>query len=291
MINISVIKGVTLQMTNISTNKKLLSAGTILLLAFSLLYISLKSQTAESKENDPNFQSNIPTVFVHGYKGTYNSFKTMLYRFEESNWASRELVVYVSAEGEITWKGSLSGNTERPPLIQIVFENNKASIAETSSHLQNVMEGLRTNFGINRVNIVGHSMGGLVSVDYLEKSRESSQYPQTLKLVVIGSPFSGIDKESYHRNNTGEALIDLMPESEALTTLVENREDFPSDIKVLAVAGTGDQIVEVESAFGIEAIAAKDQLQTKLIDDKKINHSGLHETEKVDKLLRKFLWN
>jgi uncharacterized alpha/beta hydrolase family protein len=277
-------------MTNISTNKKLLSAGAILLLAFSLLYLTLKSQIAESKENDSTVQTHIPTVFVHGYKGTYNSFKTMIYRFEENSWASRELVVYVSAEGEITWKGYLPDKNKRPPLIQVVFENNKASIAETSLHLQNVMAGLKTKFGINSVNLVGHSMGGLVSVDYLEKTSESSMYPETVKLAVIGSPFYGIEKESYHRVNTGEAVIDLKPESEALKALVKNREDFPSDIMVLAIAGMGDQVVEVESAFGIETIIAKDQLRTELIEDKKIDHSGLHETEKVDKLLKNFLW-
>ncbi|WP_456274520.1 alpha/beta hydrolase [Bacillus sp. AK031] len=278
-------------MANISTNKKMLSAGALLLLAFSLIYVTLKSQIAESKENVSMAQSHIPTVFVHGYKGTYNSFKTMLYRFEENEWASRKLVVYVSAEGEVTWKGTLPEETKLPSLIQVVFENNKASISETSLHLQNVMEGLKTKFGINNVNLVGHSMGGLVSVDYLEKSSGNDKYPHTVKLAVIGSPFNGIDKESYHRVNTGEAVIDLKPGSEALKALVKNREDLPADIQVLAIAGAGDQVVEVESAFGIGSIIKKDQLQTELIDDKKIDHSGLHETEKVDKLIKKFLWN
>lgn len=278
-------------MTNTINKKRMLSAGALLLLAFSLIYVSLKSQIAESKENEASAQTHIPTIFVHGYKGTYNSFKTMLYRFEENHWAKRELVIYISTEGDITWKGDLHSDPELPELIQVVFENNKASIAETSSRLESVMSSLKSDYGIDRVNIVGHSMGGLVSTQYLEKTNGNSHYPTTEKLAVIGSPFKGIDNENYHKVNTGEAIVDLKPESNALKSLVDKRESFPEDVEVLAIAGTGDQIVDVKSVFAIEDIVSEDKLQKKLIDDKKIDHSGLHETEKVDELLKRFLWN
>ncbi|MGF2616569.1 alpha/beta fold hydrolase [Rossellomorea aquimaris] len=273
------------------TRKKALSVGALLLLTFSLTYITLKSQIAESKENSSEVSANIPTVFVHGYKGTYNSFKTMLYRFEENNWAKRELVVYVSADGEITWRGTLSPSSKLPSLVQIVFEKNKASISETSSHLQSVMMELKSKYNVGQVNLVGHSMGGLVSTNYLQQTNGNLQYPETVKFAVIGSPFDGIAKESYHRVNTGEALIDLRPESEALKNLVVNREQFPADLEVLAIAGTGDQVVEVESAFAIQKIVPESNLEMSLIEDMQIDHSGLHETEKVDKIVKKFLWN
>ncbi|WP_421378592.1 alpha/beta fold hydrolase [Bacillus salacetis] len=273
------------------TKTKVFSVGAMLLLVLSLIYISFKTQIAESKENDSAEYAGIPTVFVHGYKGTYNSFKTMLYRFEDNKWGKRELVVYVSAEGALTWKGSLHNESEMPPLVQIVFEKNKASIAETSSRLQSVMKGLKEKFGIEQVNIIGHSMGGLVSAHYLETTNGNNEYPETLKFAVIGSPFAGISDDSYHRVNTGEAVIDLMPESDALNALVANRENFPSDLEVLAVAGSGDQVVDVESAFAIQNIVSEERLQKRLIEDVSIDHSGLHETEKVDKLLKKFLWN
>jgi uncharacterized alpha/beta hydrolase family protein len=291
MINISVFKGDLLLMKHNLTKKKMFSVGAMLLLAFSLIYISLKSQIAESKENSSAEHTDIPTVFVHGYKGTYNSFKTMLYRFEENNWGRRELVVYVSAEGALTWKGTLRTNSNLPPLVQVVFEKNKASIAETSIRLQSVMKGLKDKFGIEQVNLVGHSMGGLVSTNYLEATNGNSDYPKTVKFAAIGSPFAGIAKESYHRVNTGEAIIDLRPDSEALNALVHNRDQFPADLEVLAIAGSGDQVVDVDSAFAIQKVVGEEKLKKRLIEDVTIDHSGLHETEKVDKLLNKFLWN
>ncbi|RIW28597.1 alpha/beta hydrolase [Bacillus salacetis] len=278
-------------MKNTISKKKVFSVGAMLILAFSLIYISFKSQIAESKENTSGTQSNIPTVFVHGYKGTYNSFKTMLYRFEQNGWGKKELVVYVSAEGEITWKGALHPDPKLPPLVQIVFEKNKASIAETSTRLQSVMKGLKDKFGVEQVYLVGHSMGGLVSTNYLESTKSNGEYPKTLKFSVIGSPFDGISSESYHQVNTGEAIIDLKPDSDALNSLVKKRESFPADIEVMAIAGSGDQVVDVDSAFAIQSIVNEESLQKHLIEDQSIGHSGLHETEKVDKLLKKFLWN
>jgi uncharacterized alpha/beta hydrolase family protein len=277
-------------MKNTISKKKVFSVGAMLLLVFSLLYISLKSQIAESKENTSGDYASTPTVFVHGYKGTYNSFKTMLYRFEQNGWGKRELVVYVSAEGDITWKGTLHFDSKLPPLVQIVFEKNKASIAETSTRLQSVMKGLKDNFGVEQVKLVGHSMGGLVSVNYLESTNGNADYPQTLKFAVIGSPFDGIAKESYHKVNTGEAIIDLKPDSNALNSLIDNREYFPAELEVLSIAGSGDQVVDIDSAFAIQEIVNEERLQKQLIEDQTIDHSGLHETEKVDKLLKKFLW-
>ncbi|MGM0845234.1 MAG: alpha/beta hydrolase [Bacillota bacterium] len=277
-------------MKSFINTKKALSVGALLLLTFSMTYITLKSQIAESKENYSQESARIPTVFVHGYKGTYNSFKTMLYRFEENNWAKRELVAYISAEGEITWKGSISSSSKLPPLVQIVFEDNRASISDTSSQLQSAMKELRDQFNVNQVNLVGHSMGGLVSTKYLITTSGNINYPETVKLAVIGSPFDGISSESYYRQNTGESLIDLKPESEALKNLVENKDLFPSELKVLAIAGSGDQVVEIESAFAIKKIVPEDNLEKRLIEDGGIDHSGLHETKKVDTLLNKFLW-
>lgn len=270
--------------------KKVLSVGAMLLLAFTLIYISLKSQIAESKENN-SAQTDTPTVFVHGYKGTYNSFKTMLYRFEENKWGKRQLVVYVSAAGDITWKGSLLTDSNLPPLVQVIFEKNKASIAETSTWLQHVMAGLKNKYGVEQVNLVGHSMGGLVSTHYLETVNGSEEHPETVKFAAIGSPFDGISHESYHQVNTGEAVIDLKPDSEALKSLVKNKDQFPANLEVLAIAGSGDGVVDIDSAFAIRNIVSEEKLQIQLIEDEKIDHSGLHETEKVDKLLKKFLWD
>ncbi|TYS18685.1 alpha/beta hydrolase [Rossellomorea vietnamensis] len=291
MISISGIKGEQLPMISNLNRKKAFSVGALLLLTFSLTYITLKSQVAESKESSSEVSAGIPTVFVHGYKGTYNSFKTMLYRFEENKWGKRDLVVYVSADGEITWRGSLNSSSGLPPLVQIVFEKNKASISETSSRLQSVMKEMKIKFNAPQVNLVGHSMGGLVSTNYLEQTNGNSEYPETIKFAAIGSPFDGISKESYHRVNTGEALIDLRPDSDALKNLVKNRGQFPSQLQVLAIAGSGDQVVDIESAFAIGEIVPQNNLEKRLIEDEKIDHSGLHETEKVDKILKKFLWD
>ncbi|MBN8237040.1 alpha/beta hydrolase [Halobacillus kuroshimensis] len=259
-----------------------------------IFFISAKSSSSEPVERSEL----TPTLFVHGYKGGPRSFQSMMDRMENLQWGKKHMTIYVSASGMVSIQGNFS-NTPRP-FVQVLFENNRASIQDQTYWLQQVMKKLRTEHKIQQVNLVGHSMGGLASAGYL-MSESDLPAPKVEKLAVIASPFNGIKKEGYFASNYGEATTDLQPGSEALRQMEENKENFPPEIEVLAIAGVingtepeedhWDGLVHSSSVSRLEKIVPFGQYKEELIFNNLATHSGLHELAEVDRMLAVFLWD
>ncbi|MCA1058621.1 alpha/beta hydrolase [Rossellomorea aquimaris] len=264
----------------------------IIIVAFFTLYTIFRTTNVQSSEKPLTAEEKYPTVFVHGYKGTYNSFKSMLDRFENQHgWGQKTLVISVSDSGSVSYKGTIPKNPTSPPLVQVIFEDNRASMDKQAIWLENAMKLLHHQFNVTNVNIVAHSMGGLASTQYLENSGMNSFVPKTNKFISIATPFQGVTKESYDQINTGAAVIDLKPDSHALKKMYINRHSIPTEVKVLSIAGSGDDVVNVQSAIGSQSIFDKNPFQSKIVYDPSISHSGLHETIKVDRLVGNYLWS
>ncbi|SDJ02678.1 alpha/beta fold hydrolase [Alteribacillus bidgolensis] len=234
-----------------------------------------------------------PTLFIHGFKGGPGSFNTMLHRFERNGWGSRGLIFHVSADGEVEAEGQLTNDNN--PFIQILFEHNRASLADQTVWLQRIMASLHETYEIKQVNLIGHSMGGLTSANYILHNEEN-KYPAVKRLVVIGSPFKGIHQKSYFDVNTGAATVDLQPSSAALENMVYKKDNFDEHVSVLAIAGVinnedTDGLVRRNSAYGIKDIVPRANYQEETFYDTNATHSGLHEHTGVDKKIAAFLWD
>ena len=228
------------------------------------------------------------TVFVHGYKGTENSFGNLLDRFEYTyQWGKKGLVYYISSEGNINDYFLLREEEDQPIFVQVVFENNRAEFAETTEWLSSVLQHLKEEYAVETVNLVGHSMGGIVSTKF-SMEYTSVDYPAVNRLVTIGSPFDGIYDEQYFEINQDPAAMDLAQDSPALTELREN--NLPVHIQALSIGSTGDLVAEEESVLAVEEVIPKEQLETMIIEDSMLGHSALHENVTVDHMISSFLW-
>lgn len=228
-----------------------------------------------------------PTVFVHGYKGTFFSLGPMLHRFENRHeTGSRVLVYYVGESGEIQ-EYFLNGNSSGPQLVQVVFENNRADFEDTAGWLADVLHSMKMNYGTDKVNLVGHSMGGIVSLKYTLQY-QNGDYPDVNKLVALGAPFAGILSQEYFRIHHDPAAEDLKPDSVGYQLLETGT--FPEYIQVLNVGSTGDSVAAPESVQALEKYVPVEQIQEIIIVDEEMGHSTLHQSEQIDKIISSFLW-
>ncbi|GAA0604499.1 alpha/beta hydrolase [Virgibacillus siamensis] len=255
---------------------------------FSFFIITfLMTDVRKSAESENKIK--YPTVFVHGYKGTVNSFGNMLDRYEHKyGWGNKAIVYHVSSSGHLNVRNLSKGKNE-PAFVQVIFENNRASIADTSKWLAKVLAHMKRVYRIDSVNLVGHSMGGLVSMKYVQAYQDTAEYPRVHKLVTIGSPFDGIYSKEYFQINRDPATVDLKPDSGALKLLQANKEAIPDSLQVLSIGSTGDIVALPESVHAIRKIVSEDQLTEKIIENKSLGHSGLHESATVDILVYSFL--
>ncbi len=175
---------------------------------------------------------------------------------------------------------------------------NDGPIAESSDCLGEALRTLRAT-GVERVDLVAHSMGGLLVRDVLTRGRwydgsghATRRLPMVKRAILIGTPnhgapvamfqpiseikdqvvrlFRGHARLNAHvEDGAGEASLDLQPGSPFLVEL--NRRPLPSDVDFTVVAGclaprTGiadafDRIVEKPGAEPNPLVAARERIR------------------------------
>ena len=166
---------------------------------------------------------------------------------------------------------------------------NDQPIKESARMFLVELKGL-TQFGIQRISIVAHSMGGLVSREMLtnpeleyDRLTKNGQMPEVVALIMVGTPNHGSQlvrfrvfseiRDHWGRltrgqaswlgailDGAGEAKIDLLPRSRFLTDL--NARPHPKGVKMLIIAGITSPWKErdIDSMVG--------QLRQKISDDR-----------------------
>lgn len=233
-------------------------------------------------------KSSYPTVFIHGWDGSERSFSTMLDRLSHRyDGPERAMIVHVRKNGTLTVTGSLSG--KRIPLIQIIFDNNQATMETQAKWLKTVFHDLKSKEGVDKMDVVSHSMGGKSFTYYLETIDNPTDYPVTNKYIAIAAPFDWVDGP---QNEDAFTLAQLKQQS----VLYQMRGRLPGRLKVLAIAGVinndneGDGQVPLRSAFFGRYIFAGHSYQEEIVRGKNARHSRLHENPEVDKLIARDLW-
>ncbi|MCD2246917.1 alpha/beta hydrolase [Listeria marthii] len=254
------------------------------------------NKTTKKTEN-PVSEIAIPTLFVHGYSGTANSFGGMINRLADEGDVTKSLVMTVASDGTVSTEGTYDKFSNNPT-IQVVFEDNKSSTENQTQWIQNVMKELKNNYHIEKVYAVGHSMGGVSLTSYIEKVGSDKAYPVLEKLVLIGSPLNGLVIGD--DGVTAYDLTDKGPKqsSDRYSEFMKNKQNIPTHLRVLNIAGDtlngtkSDGSVSVASALSGKFIfeGQAESYKEKIFTGKNAAHSKLHENTDVDAEVANFLW-
>ncbi|MBF2398074.1 alpha/beta hydrolase [Listeria marthii] len=258
---------------------------------------TITANKTTKKTVNPVSEIAIPTLFVHGYSGTANSFGGMIDRLADEGDVTKSLVMTVAADGTVSTDGNYDKFSNNPT-IQVVFEDNKSSMDNQAQWIQNVMKELKNNYHIEKVYAVGHSMGGVSLTSYIEKVGSDKAYPILEKLVLIGSPLNGLVIGD--DGVTAYDLTDKGPKqsSDRYSEFMKNKQKIPTHLRVLNIAGDtldgtkSDGSVSVASALSGKFIfeGQAESYQEKTFTGKNAAHSKLHENTDVDAEVSDFLW-
>ncbi len=174
---------------------------------------------------------------------------------------------------------------------------NDQPIVESTELLFEELKGLSER-GIDRVSIVAHSMGGLVSREMLtrpdppyEAAAREGRVPEVAALVMVGTPNHGSEVARFRAvgevrdqiaraargegswlgailDGAGEAKIDLLPDSRFLVEL--NSRPHPEGVDMLIVAGVASPWTERE----IERWVDEKRSEAEKDDQKRLEELG-----------------
>ncbi|MEK0398177.1 alpha/beta hydrolase [Tetragenococcus halophilus] len=256
------------------------------------------NETKASQRLQPALKkSATPTLFIHGYQGTTNSFKSMINDMQEENVAQREMLITVHADGSIDTQGELSGEKTNP-LIQVIFEDNVNDEWNQTEWVKSTLSFLKEDYQIDKVNLVGHSMGGVSAYRYMGSYGQEDTLPEVENFIAIGAPFNDfVDTSNYQ---SIEDLLKDGPEepSGRYQDFTELTPQIPNDVSVLLIAGQlnkenySDGTVPLTSALSTYPLLKNNgfKVDYSIIQGDRSSHSMLHENKKVNELIEQRLW-
>ena len=188
----------------------------------------------------------VPTLFLHGYGGTVNSFGGMIKRLAAAGDTKNELILTVALDGSIRSKGALSGQKNNPS-VQVLFADNKNNEWNQTEWIKSALEFLQTNYQVTQVNLVGHSMGGVSGLRYLGTYGANSDLPQVEKFVSIGAPFNDFIDTSAQQTIAEELKNGPTEVTDRYQDYQQLVESIPTTIPFLLIGG---QLSETELSDG-----------------------------------------
>jgi len=212
-------------------------------------------------------QTRTATLLLPGDGGNWLSLRSMTLTLSQPHVATHSLTAHVSTAGRVHWT-QLAPVTRNNPIIPILFADNTHPQRE-SAQLLTVLRELHQRYHISRVNLIGHSSGGTIALDYLGQPRQA---PVTVThLVCIGADFPG---------------------------MVPLKRDYPQ-LKVLNLAGVIDDLpndgeVPVSDARQLRPLVQGHvaSYRLRLVHGHlwQTEHSLLHESGPVDWLIVQFIY-
>ncbi|UDM70836.1 alpha/beta fold hydrolase [Vagococcus fluvialis] len=264
---------------------------------FLLLFLTAcqKPVTIETKEVT---KTNTPTIFIHGYSGNSNTMNKMIKTLEKSTVTEEEMVIRVFEDGTLDVETDLKNEfSQNNPSINLIFDNNTSSQWHQAEWIKSALTYLKAEFKVEKVNIVGFSMGGISSFLYMETFSNDSTQPVVEKLVTIGDPFNEFidDNEQSEESILEKGPAQISEQLANYQTLVQN---LPSESRYFLIGGqiSGDKLsdgtVPLNSSLGIYSLLKQNNLFVKhqIILGNEGKHSLLKKNPEVIQLVGNFIF-
>ena len=228
----------------------------------------------ETCRNDP---SKYPVVFVHGHSSAYASdvrnsidaFRKIQSKLNDDGFLSQGIFLpdpkYKIEYGKLG-KFNFPMTFRTTYYIGAYDENGNKIGDEKSKHIDEYAQELGKaidiilyNTGKQKVNIVAHSMGGLVTRAYIKNYGGANKVD---KLITIGTPNHGVWKRDGITFFCGVDVLFFRPECDDMnhdSTFVKNLnsgDETPSPVKYMTIASNSDVSIVGEQYDGVIRISS-----------------------------------
>lgn len=278
------------------SNKKRWKLITIILIIIAIICgIGLGIGNLKAKQDSNCLANTTPTLFFHGYESSSHAEEKMVNSLKKRGATNTVIKANVSRTGHVSLSGKLPSKVKNL-VVEVNFENNReADYSIDGKWTKNVVVALQKQYGMQKMNMVGHSMGNMDIMYYLLANANNKKLPRLCKQIDIAGHFNGILK--YSKVDNSPANADGKPETmdTEYKALLPLRNNYPNkQVKVLNIYGNigngTDGSVSNNSSKSLKYLLNGRELSYQEREIKGVSHSKLHENKQVDNLLYEFLY-
>lgn len=237
------------------------------------------------------------TLFFHGYGGTKHSMGGMIQRLSSRYQATHTLDLTVNTDGTIQTSGTFE-QADKPVLINVLFADNKNNEWNQAEWIYQSLQFVKAQYHVEKVNVVGHSMGGVSLFRFLETYQNQGELPTVEHFISIAAPlneFLDISNEQSVDGLLQQGPTQISPRYQDFQNNIAN---FPKNVQVSLFAGQlsasdlSDGTVPLTSALAVNQLLSSQQIPVETFVFKGVlaQHSALHANPKVDKRIAEILW-
>ncbi len=258
---------------------------------------------AERRQTPKTSLNVIPTLFFHGGLSNYKSEENMVKAAQKAGVTNSVIRADVDANGKVKLIGAISKNAVNP-IVEVNYSNNvQLNFKEHGRYARNVVQTLQNEYGIKKINMVGHSLGNISIMYYLLQTAHDPEMPKLNKQISIGGHFDGLDFKqlpiairqpaNLHVNREGKPnkTNSTYREMMKLRTLYPNKQTDILNI-IGNIGGNSDGIVKNASSLSLEYLVAPmaKTYQVVKIVGKNAEHGQLTYNKQVERSIINFLW-
>ena len=257
----------------------------------------------EERETPKNNLNVIPTLFFQGALRNYHGEENMVKAAQEAGVTNSVIRADVDANGKVKLIGTIPNNAVNP-IVEVNYRNNvQLDFKENGRYARNVVQTLQNEYGIKKINMVGHSLGNTSIMYYLLQAAHNLNLPRLNKQVSIGGHFDGLDFKqlpiairqppNLRVDNEGKPnkMNVTYREMAKLRTLYPTKEIDVLNI-IGNIGGNSDGIVKNASSLSLEYLVAPmaKSYRVVTITGKNAEHGQLTYNKQVEKQIINFLW-
>lgn len=224
----------------------------------------------------------VPTLLINGYGGSNYTYNKMINYYQKENIAQKTMTIHVRPNGDVKVSGSIKN--KKNALIQLLFDWNLSQTYNSQTKWTiKVIKILHEKYGVNQLNIVGHSWGGTEFLHALGQSKWLQRNVKFNKVILLGTPVNEAvnNKISYQKaqqeDKTDAQYQKLRKEYEKLDPIGKIQfYNVMADYK----NNTDTSVPNVQSEFLYNILDSKwSTCETKIFYG--IRHSALHQDVSV----------
>lgn len=240
----------------------------------------------------------VPTIFVHGFRGGVATTDAMVTAALAYTQQTDYLRVIVDWRGGVRYQGTWTQNEN--PIVQIIFEENIASMRMHSRWLELVLPILKKRYSFENFNAVGHSVGATALLNCLLENHDDPKFPILNKVILVAGPFNGVIALG-DIPNVNQLTIAGRPFLMNLHYLywLSHKKHFPKAAKVLNIYGNTDTGSNCDNYITINSAKSVNYLlrdTASIYHEVEVHgqlgeHSSMHDNHQVLALINDFLFN